>query len=185
MRRNVFLKIPVVGVDDGSFQKGISRKAKLVAVLSVGNAIESVKIVSVIVDGMDATETLINAIDGWNFEAVLLAGVSFAGFNVIDPTVLHERYQKPIVVISRNKPNNKAVKLALQKHFEDWKIRWKIFRKLGKIYEVKVLRNAKPVYVELLGENNKWAYDLVRSLSFRGRMPEPLHVAKLIARGVS
>jgi endonuclease V-like protein UPF0215 family len=175
----------VVGVEDGSFQKGISKKTKLVAVLLVGAAIKAVKIAHVTVDGMDATEVLTKMVEGWLFEAIFLAGVSFAGFNVIDPTTIYKRYGKPIVVISRTKPNNEAVKRALQRHFEDWEKRWGIFRKLGKVREVKVLEDAKPIYMELLGETDEWAYKLVQALSFCGRMPEPLRVARIIARGVS
>jgi len=175
----------VVGVEDGSFQKGISGEAKLVAVLLVGAEIKGVRIVDVTVDGMDATEALMKMIEGWKFEAVLLAGISFAGFNVIDPTAICERHGKPVIVISRTKPDNRAVKRALQKHFEDWKIRWGIFKKLGEVYEVKVLHDAEPVYIEILGETVEWAYELVRVLSFCGRVPEPLRVARIIARGVS
>jgi endonuclease V-like protein UPF0215 family len=175
----------VVGVEDGSFQKGISRKAKLVATLLIGTAIKGVKIVCIAVDGMDATKALIKMIEGWNFEAILLAGVSFAGFNVIDPTAIYKRYGKPVVVISRTKPNNEAVRRALQRHFKDWEVRWEIFRKLGKVHEVKVLEDAEPVYIELLGETDEWACKLVRALSFCGRMPEPLRAARLIARGLS
>ncbi|MGB9740432.1 MAG: DUF99 family protein [Candidatus Bathyarchaeia archaeon] len=185
MRRDVFRRIPVVGVEDGSFQKGVSRKAKLVATLLIGDRIEDVRIVDVTVDGMDATAALIKMVEGWNFEAVLLAGISFAGFNVIDPAGIHERYGKPVIVISRTKPDNKSVKRALRRHFEDWKMRWEIFEKLGRVHEVKVLRNVEPVYIEILGEAVGWACELVRALSFCGRMPEPLRVARLIARGVS
>jgi endonuclease V-like protein UPF0215 family len=55
----------------------------------------------------------------WTLRAVILGGVSFAGFNVIDPTIVYEEFWKPVIVISRTKPDNKAVKRALQYDFED------------------------------------------------------------------
>ncbi|MEM2099468.1 MAG: DUF99 family protein [Candidatus Bathyarchaeia archaeon] len=185
MRRNAFPKIPVVGVEDGRFKKGITRKAKLVAVLLLGTKIEDARATNITVDGMDATEGLLKMIKGWSFGAVLLSGVSFAGFNIIDPTVIHESYGKPVVVVSRTKPDNAAVKRALIRHFKDWKMRWSIFEKLGKVYEIKVVEDAEPVYIEVIGETFAWACTLMRAFSFCGRMPEPLRVARLIARGIS
>lgn len=185
MRRNAFRRIPVIGVEDGSFTKGITKKAKLVAVLLLGTKIEDVKVTNVTVDGLDATEALSKMLEGWSFGAVLLSGVSFAGFNIIDPTAIHEKYQKPVLVISRTKPNNVAVKRALRRHFKDWEIRWSIIEKLGEVHEVPVMEGAEPVYIETIGETIAWACALIHALSFYGRLPEPLRVAKLIARGIS
>lgn len=185
MRRNAFQKIPVIGVEDGSFRKGVTRKAKLVAVLFLETKIEDVHITDVTVDGMDATEALLKMVEGWSFGAVLLSGVSFAGFNIIDPTLVHEGCGKPVVVMSRTRPDNVAVKRALRRHFKDWKMRWSIFEKLGKVYEVQVVDGAEPVYIEVVGETVEWARSLIQAFSFWGRMPEPLRVARLIARGIS
>lgn len=56
MSRNAFQNIPVVGVEDGSFQKSITLMALLTAVLFKGLRIESVKTVGIAVDGLDATK---------------------------------------------------------------------------------------------------------------------------------
>lgn len=177
--------MPVVGVEDGSFKKGITPKVLLAAVLFRGPRIESVQIIKITVDGLDATEKLVEILRGWKFGAVMLAGVSFAGFNLIDPMIIHEEFGKPVVVISRTKPDNKAVKRALQRHFEDWQIRWSVFEKLGLIHKIVVLVSEPPVYVETIGANVEWASGLIRALSVCSRIPEPIRVAKLIARGLS
>jgi len=49
----------VVGVEDGSFQKAITTKALLAAVLFKGLKIESVQIMKITVDGLDATRKLV------------------------------------------------------------------------------------------------------------------------------
>ena len=185
MHRNAFRKIPVIGVEDGSFRKGITRKAKLAAVLFLETKIEGVRTTEVTVDGVDATEALLKMIEGWSFGAVLLSGVSFAGFNIIDPTLVHEECGKPVVVTSRTRPDNVSVKRALRRHFKDWEMRWSIFEKLGEVYEVQVMDGTEPVYIEVVGETGEWARGLIQALSFCGRMPEPLRVARLIARGIS
>jgi len=175
----------IVGVEDGSFLKGTTRKALLAAVLFKGVEIKDVKITKMTVDGLDATKKFAKILNQWTFDAVLLAGVSFAGFNIIDPTIIHEKFRKPVIIISRTKPDNKAVKRALQRHFEDWKIRWAVFEKLGSIHEVVILTEEPPVYVETVGVDIRWACNLIQALAVCGRVPEPIRVARLIARGLS
>jgi endonuclease V-like protein UPF0215 family len=124
MSRTAFRNTPVVGVEDGSFQKAITTKALLTAVLFKGLKIESVQIMKTTVDGLDATQKRVTTLRPWTFRALILGGVSFTGFNVIDPTIVHKEFGNPVIVISRTKPDNKAVKRALQRHFEEWQIRW-------------------------------------------------------------
>ena len=110
MSRSAFRNIPVIGVEDGSFQKGITPKALLAAVLFKGLKIEGVQTVRITVDGLDATEKLVKMLRGWQFAAVMIAGISFADFNLIDPKIIHEEFGKPVIVMSWTKPDNKAVK---------------------------------------------------------------------------
>ena len=185
MDQEAFQNMRIVGVEDGSFQKGITRNALLVAVSLTGSKIERVKACKITVDGLDATQGLCGLLIDWKFDAILLAGVSFAGFNVIDPEELFENFSKPVIVISRTRPRNRAVKSALQKHFEDWQVRWKIFEKLGRVHKIVVSPWKSPVYMETVRGNVGWASNLVRALVVYSRVPEPLRVARLIARGLS
>jgi len=185
MSRSAFQNMLTVGVEDGSFQKGITQKALLAAVLLKGVSIENIKITRITVDGLDATEKLAEILNEWEFGVVLLAGVSFAGFNVIDATEIHNRFRKPVIIITRTKPDNKAVKRALQTHFEDWKTRWRVFENLGSAHKIIALENEPPLYTETVGVDIKWAFNLIRALSVCGRVPEPIRVARLIARGLS
>ena len=185
MPRNAFPNLPMVGVEDGSFQKGITIKTVLAAVLFRNLHIEDVKVKKITVDGFEATERLKEMLSSWNFEAVLLAGISFAGFNVIDPILIHEEFNKPVIIITRTKPNNKAVKKALEKHFEDWKRRFEVFEKIGLPYERLSFAGKSPVYVKAIWASFNWACTLIHGSSILGVVPEPLRVARLIARGLS
>jgi endonuclease V-like protein UPF0215 family len=185
MSQNAFRNKRVVGVEDGSFQKGITQRALLVVVLFKGLRMESVKTTRIRVDGLDATEKLGEILGKWKFDAVFLAGVSFAGFNIIDPAIIHAEFGNPVIIISRTKPNNEAVKRALERHFGDWKSRWRVFHKLGLVYEVALSASEPPVYFETLGVSAGWAVKLLRAFSVCSRIPEPVRVARLIARGLS
>jgi endonuclease V-like protein UPF0215 family len=175
----------IVGVEDGSFQKNITKKALLVAVLVSESKIEQVKAFKITVDGLDATERLSANIHDWAFDALLLSGISFAGFNLIDPVKVFEAFGKPIIIVSRTKPNNKTVRRALRAHFEDWETRWAIFEKLGPVHKTVTLFGKQPIYLETVHTDVEWAAQLVCALAFWGRLPEPLRVAGLIARGLS
>jgi endonuclease V-like protein UPF0215 family len=174
----------VVGIEDGSFIKGVNKKALLSLVLFDGLKIEDAKFIWIKVDGLNATSKAVKALNKWVFDVVMLAGVSFAGFNIIDPGVLSEKLGKPIIIVSRTRPKNKAVKCALKRHFKDWEIRWRVFEKLGAVFEVKV-SNMPPIFIETIGIDTDSASQLVGALSIHGRVPEPIRVARLIARGLS
>jgi len=189
MSLNVWQELQVVGVEDGSFSKEPQRhdaqKALFVCVLFSGKWVSDFQANMITIDGLDATERLVFMLQRWSFDAVMLAGVSFAGFNLVDPTVVFEEFNKPVIIVSRTKPNNIAVKNALRRHFEDWQVRWGVFEKLGPVWEVVSMPNEPPVYVEVVGAELEWANRLIRAASLCCRVPEPIRVARLVARGLT
>ncbi len=189
MFQNVWQQFQIVGVEDGGFIKaplnrGI-QKALLICVLLQGMQIEDFRANAVTVAGLDASEILVDILRGLSFDTLTLAGVSFAGFNLIDPVLIFEEFDKPVVIISRTRPDNLAVRSALFSHFEDWQIRWRVFEKIGPIYEVVSMPSEPPLYVEVIGANLNWASDLIRAFTFCSRVPEPIRVARLIAHGLT
>lgn len=189
MPQDVWRRFLAVGVEDGGFYRkpqghGI-QETLLVSVLLEGTWIDDFKTATIIVDGLDATEKLITMLYGWTFHVVLLGGVSFAGFNLIDPTVIFQEFGKPVVVISRTKPDNVSVKNALYQHFEDWRVRWGIFEKLGDVHEVVSIPGEPPLYLEVIGAELERVSKLIRLTSTCCRVPEPIRVARLIARGLT
>jgi len=181
MNLGVYRNLRIVGVEDGSFQRD-SAETVLVAVLFHGLWLRDVQFKSIVVDGFDATKRLLEMLGEWQFDLVMLAGLSFAGFNVIDPRTIFQSFHKPVIVVCGRKPNNVAVKRALQRHFIDWRRRWKIFENAFPIY---LLRDAPKVYVELVGLDVKHANKILSEVTLFGKTPEPIRVARIIARGVS
>ncbi len=174
----------VFGVEDGSFFRK-EEKTLLVAVLMESWWIEDIVLGKITVDGMDATETLVKMLRGFSFDAIMLSGVSYAGFNLIDPRIVYKEFGVPVIIVCRSRPNNNAVRSALFDHFEDWKERWGIIESLGEVYEVFSKRDAPPLFVEVIGGDFLWAKDLVCNLAFCCRIPEPIRIARFIARGLS
>ena len=185
MSHSALRKLEIVGVEDGSFTRD-SQRTLLVAVLMQGGTwIKDVQIQEIIVDGLDATEKLLSLLSEWTFDIVMLAGVSYAGFNLIDPVKVNKKTDRPVIIVTRNRPDNLAVKAALLAHFDDWETRWEVFEKLGPIYEVTVSPNEPKLYMETVGVNANCAEEIVRASSVSCRVPEPIRVARLIARGLT
>src|SRR5712692_8056360 len=125
-----------IGADDGPFTKQ-DAKAPLVAALLHGPHLKQVRSGWITVDGLDATDKALQLLKGWKRVPILLSGVIFAGFNLIDPRVLQKKFRVPVIIVVGSKPDNRAVKRALVKHFPDWKRRWDIIRSLGPLRRVR------------------------------------------------
>ncbi len=83
------------------------------------------------------------------------------------------------------KPDNDAVLAALRKHFPDWKSRWEIIGELGKIHSIQVFAEDQKIYFEAIGCDPKWAEVVLKDSALISRIPEPVRVAGLVARGLT
>jgi endonuclease V-like protein UPF0215 family len=122
---------------------------------------------------------------GLVIDAVILGGITFGGFNVINPKRINSQTGIPVIIYSGVKPDNKAVLSALEKHFPDWEIRWNMIKDAGKIYSAQIFENSPRIYYEAVGCNNKWAEKILKTSAKINRIPEPVRVAGLIARGLT
>jgi len=178
----------LLGVEDGSFN-AFSREADSYTVLCctamTRSRIQDVRISQIEVDGFDATEKLFGMLQGVDVDVVVLGGITFAGFNIIDPSSILNEVGIPVIVYSGEEPDNDAMRFALRKHFEDWRMRWSIIEGLGDVFEAVVRPGEPPVYFEVVGDSQEWAEAILRSSALVCRIPEPVRVAGLIARGVS
>ncbi len=179
-----------MGVDDGSFQfRGLrnrhSEKALLVAVLVEDTKIVALRLERITIDGLDATARLNRLLKELTFDAILLRGISFAGFNLVDAEEIYRSSKKPVIVISTTRPNNHSMKKALTAHFSDWKTRWAIIQKLGKIHQIRSWKDAPPLFFEVVGTSERNARRLIKDSAKLSRLPEPVRVADFVAKGLS
>jgi endonuclease V-like protein UPF0215 family len=179
-----------VGAQDGSFeafQRGIAsaiQYTSLCLTKLAGPVVQDIRLARITVDGLDATEVLLNNLSGWEYDVVILGGATFAGFNVVDVENVYKSTGKPVIVFSPKYPDMDATLRALRKHFTDWEMRWNRYEALGELYELR-LDDAPPVYYEVIGESTSYAEKVLREQAISGRTPEAIRVADLIAKGVS
>lgn len=179
------LDLGIVGVDDGAFVTNRSQRALLLTVLLRRARIWAIRVGTIEVDGNDAADILQELLRLLRYDVVMLSGISFGGFNLIDISRLAHNLRKPVIAISGEKPNNRAVRAALREHFGDWEERWKIVRSAGKLYSCKPLASEPKVYFEVKGAKPNFARQVIAGTALISRLPEPIRIARILARGLS
>jgi endonuclease V-like protein UPF0215 family len=177
----------IVGVDDGAFQsnKKVKQHALLVSVAFHKLRVSGVRVGRIEVDGRDANKVLMSLLRSLRYDVVMLSGVSFGGFNVVDIATLSKKLHKPVIAITGDRPHNEAVRKALREHFVDWRDRWRMIRSAGKIYSYAPLRKEPRLYFEVKGATALFAKKAIGSTAVISRLPEPIRVAGILARGLS
>ncbi|MEM4187631.1 MAG: DUF99 family protein [Candidatus Hadarchaeum sp.] len=181
-------EIRILGVDDGPFEADYRGRVPLVgAVFRGGTWLDGVMISEVEKDGMDVTERLIEMLGRsrhlGQLRVLMVDGVTFAGFNVLDVREVFRKTGLPVIVISREIPVMADIRKAL-KHLPKWRQRWRIIKGAGKIYPVATQSQGKPIYMQPVGIKRGDAEKVVRLSSTRSLVPEPLRVAHLIATAI-
>jgi endonuclease V-like protein UPF0215 family len=181
------LDLKIVGVDDGAFSasKGVGERALLLAVLFRRSNIQAVRMGTIEVDGSDGQTVLKSLIRSLSSDLVMLSGISFAGFNTIDISKLAHELKKPVLAISGEKPDNRAVRKALKDHFVDWEKRWSSIRSAGKLYTCRPLKDEPKLYFEVMGATPGFGNIVVSKTAVISRLPEPIRVARIMAKGLS
>ena len=180
-------EIRVLGVDDGKFTPHTQGNVIVVGVVFRGGGwLDGVMHTRIAIDGFDATEQIASMINGSphckQLRLVMLNGITFGGFNVVDIKKLNLATRLPVIALTREKPDLDAICEAL-KNLPRSEERWKMVLAAGEIYEVTC--NGKRIYMELAGLSLVDARKIVELTSTRSSFPEPLRVAHLVASGIS
>jgi endonuclease V-like protein UPF0215 family len=187
--RSIKREIRVLGVDDGVFVPHVKGSALVVgAVFRGGCWLDGVVHTSVEVDGFDAADKISKMVLASphykQLRVIMLDGVTFAGFNVVNIKVLEERTKLPVIAVTRDKPNLDEIQAALENLSYPEK-RWNAFVHAGQIIAVSTRRRNEKVYMCASGISEKDAVRIMQMTSTRSNIPEPLRVAHLIASGVT
>jgi len=182
-------EIRVLGVDDGAFIPHVKGQVSVVGVVFRGGYwLDGVLHTKIAVDGFDATEKIASMITSSShyrqLRVVMLNGITFAGFNIVDVKALNAATDLPVITVTREKPDLVEIRKALQ-NLPRSEERWELILRAGEPVEVST-RNAKAkVYVQSAGVSKEDAEKILRLTSTRSYIPEALRVAHIIASGIS
>lgn len=172
----------VLGVDDASFSFEDNETFLTGVVYRGTEFIEDIKTVPIGVDAENATEKLIGLHEKCNnpgqIKAVLTDGISFAGFNIIDLKKASEEIGKPVIAVTKNRPDREDFRETMERtgNYDER------FEELEEPVEVE-LKDGK-AYIQFSGCTEAEAKEFVRSSILHGQVPEPVRVADLIGTGM-
>lgn len=173
----------IVGFDDAPFERACRGDVLVVGAVFAGKRLDGVLSTRVRRDGTNATARLAACIKASRFHAqlhaILLQGIAFAGFNVVDLQRLHRDTGLPVLVVARRAPGLAAIRGALLEQVPGGARKWQLIEAAG------AMEHLAGVYLQRQGISAMDAKRLVGSLQINGLMPEPLRVAHMIAGGVT
>ncbi len=182
-------EIRVLGVDDGKFTPRTESQVPVIGVVFRGGYwLDGVMHTKIAVDGFDATDKISSMITlsphYKQLRVIMLNGITFAGFNIVDIKTLNAATRLPVIAVTREKPNLAEIRKALKKMPKSEE-RWKAVLNAGEISTVPTRSQKEKIYIEVAGISVGDAQKILRLTSTRSKIPEPLRVAHLIASGIS
>ena len=185
--RVIKTEIRVLGIDDGKFTPHTKGDVIVIGVVFRGGcSIDGVMHTNVAIDGLDATDKLALMINSSphrkQLRLVMLNGITFAGFNVVDLKKLNSETKLPVMALTHEKPDLDAIHRAL-KNLPNEEERWRTVLEAGEINVV--INKGIKIYFEIAGISLADAQKIIKITSTRSSLPEPLRVAHLIASGIS
>lgn len=177
----------LIGIDDGPFDRDTRGDVPLVGTVWARDRLDGVVTGRVRRDGANATRSVARMVRESPFDPhvrlVLLQGIAFGGFNVVDLDALHRELGRPVLVVARHEPDLAAIRAALLYRVPGGARKWRLIEAAGPMEPV------HGVWIQRRGITRDAAASLLRELCRHGRLPEPLRIAHLVAgamvRGVS
>lgn len=172
----------LVGFDDAPFAREWRGNVPIVGAVFAGPRLDGVLAGKVARDGEDAGARVIELVSGSRFaehiQLVMLQGIAFAGFNVVDVFRVREDLGMPVLVVSRVAPDMDAIRTALLDRIPQGPSKWALIERLGPMEPI------GRVFVQRVGLTSEEAADILARFTLHGHIPEPIRVAHLIAGGI-
>ncbi len=134
------------------------------------------------VGGTDATGTIlamIRRLDRRDINVVLLSGCVISWFNIIDPVRISEDSGIPVICVTYEESD--GLLDDLRRHFPGDEAREEAYLRLGERMPVDLGGN-RTIYLRAAGIGGRDAAHFCRDFTIEGKIPEPLRVARLLAR---
>ncbi|MEM0157239.1 MAG: DUF99 family protein [Thermoplasmataceae archaeon] len=171
----------ILGIDDGPFSRGMDRVCPIVGVLMrLDGKLEQVVSDSLTVDGDDVSEKVSGLIERLRIRpsVVMAEGITFAGFNILDPGEFYEVTGIPFMSVRKGKPDLTAMIMAIRKHDKEALKKENILKRISPDY---TMLGGSEVVVNYAGMSLADAKRLILRASDDGILPEPVRVAHIVA----
>jgi endonuclease V-like protein UPF0215 family len=167
----------VIGFDDVPWRHRKTGAVGLVGVVCAGTRFEGMVFGGVRRDGWQATQAIVKLLARGKFlpqvHLVLLDGIAFGGFNVVDLPRLARELAKPCVAVMRKLPDLPAMERAAMR-LPSPKKRLAVLRRAGPIHV------SGPFVYQVCGAEPRETAQALHRLTDTGHVPEALRLAHLV-----
>ncbi len=146
--------------------------------------IDGVAFARVAVGGSDATDAIIRlfaALERRDINLIMISGSVIAWYNIIDPVAVQDATGLPIIVTTYEESEGLAEDIS--RHFPGDISRLAAYQRLGDRIPI-TLHTGYDLFIRPYGLSLGDATRLCNDFTYEGRVPEPVRVARLIARGL-
>jgi endonuclease V-like protein UPF0215 family len=175
-------QVRVLGIDDAPFSFGGGKVPIVGVVVRLPAYVEGVMMSEATIDGDDADQAIKDLLAHSRYREqirlVMIDGIAFGGFNVIDIDDLSQATGIPFCTVTRDRPDLPSMRAALQKNFADWDRRFEI---VSRHALNEVMTGHRSVFVSISGASVEEVGEFLRGSTLQGAVPEPLRLAHLIA----
>lgn len=137
------------------------------------------------VEGTDATRAVLRIyrkLAREDVNVIILSGCVISRYNIVDVDEVARRSGLPVICLTYNE--SKGIVGAIRSHFPEPEERVLQYKRLGGRTSVK-LRTGHPVYVRCASIAPDSARAVLDAFTLQGVVPEPVRLAKLLARAGS
>jgi len=138
----------------------------------------------VTVGGTDVTDTIlamIRTLDRRDINVIMLSGCVIAWFNVMDPGRIFDESKIPVICVTYEESD--GLLGDLRHHFPEDETRIQAYLRLGERVPFDLGGN-RIIYMRAAGIEYPDAARFCRDFTIEGKIPEPLRVARLLARQI-
>ena len=133
--------------------------------------------------GNDSTENILymfKSLKRDDINCIMLGGLIISMYNIIDGQLIQNETGLPVIGITFE--DSKGIESSIRYHFADnFQLKLDQYAKLGRRDQV-TLKTGKSLFIRYWGLTPKTAIRILNSFTLQGSIPEPIRIAKLVAR---
>ena len=145
--------------------------------------IDGIRFSPVTVGGLDATDAVISLVRDFgrrDFNVLLLGGCVISWFNIVDLGEVARITEIPVICVTYE--DSEGLLPDLMYHFPNDEQRLSLYRRLGDRTPV-LLKTGQTIFIRPFGIPVHEAGILCDQFTIEGKIPEPIRIARLTARG--
>ncbi|MBK5190188.1 MAG: DUF99 family protein [Methanosarcinales archaeon] len=177
--------IRVLGIAE-SFKRDYEKSVLAGVVMRSDFIIDGVGLTHITVGGMDATEGVLHLCESLqrdDINVMMLNGCVISWFNIIDLNEIYKRLRIPLICVTYEESEGLEEHIALHFESDERDSRIEAYKRLGDRVPVNLHGQFEDL-IRFLGMEKAEAGAVIKKFTTHGKVPEPLRVAKIVARAL-